>query len=171
MPQYNLKTILSTFKKTNGQRRSVFNKAQIGGLGSPIVTLFFFSLPLISYGLLFNPYIFHILGIATAIVTYIVSMSLMMIIIFFITWKIKNDVVIAVTPSWEYYFPDVDFKLVISKARTPYNDFYKYYAEVKDIKQSEEALHKQLLEAFAKMQEENKELLNAIQRDNDNDKD
>ena len=166
MPQYNLRTILATFTKTNGLRRSVFNKAPIGGLGSAIVTLFFFSLPLISYGLLFNPYVFHTLGIATAIVMYIVSMSLMMIIIFFITWKIKNEVVTAVTPSWEHYFPGVDFKLVISKARTPYNDFYKYYAEIKEIKQSEEALHKQLLEAFAKMQEENKELLNAIKKDN-----
>jgi len=166
MPQYDLKTILSTFTKTNGQRRSVFNKAKIGGLGSPIVTLFFFSLPLISYGLLFNPYVFHILGIATAIVAYIVSMSLIMIIVFFITWKIKNDVVRIVSPSWEYYFPGVDFKLVVANSKTPYNDFYKYYAEVKDIKQSEEALHEQLLEAFAKMQEENRELLNAIQRDN-----
>ena len=169
MPQYNLRTILATFTKTNGQRRSVFNKAPVGGLGSAIVTLFFFSLPLIIYGLLFNPYIFHILGIATAIVTYIVSMSFIMIIIFFITWKIKNDVVIAVSPSWEYYFPGVDFKLVVASTRTPYDDFYKYYAEVKDIKQSEEALHKKLLEAFSKMQEENRELLNAIQRDNDKD--
>ena len=166
MPEYSLRTILSTFTKTNGQRRSVFNKAPIGGLGSPIVTLFFFSLPLISYGLLFNPYVFHILGIATAIVMYIVSMSLMMIIVFFITWKVKNDVIRLVEESWKYYFPNVDFKLVISKARTPYDDFYKYYTEVKDIKQSEDSLHKQLLEAFKKMQEENKELLNAIEKDN-----
>ncbi len=166
MPEYNLRTILATFTKTNGKRRSVFNKAPIGGLGSAVVTLFFFSLPLISYGLLFNPYIFHVLGIATAIVIYIVSMSLMMIIIFFITWKVKNDVIIAVSPSWEYYFPGIDFKLVISKGITPYNDFYKYYAEIKDVKQPEEALHKQLTEVFRKLQEENKELLNAIQRDN-----
>ncbi len=166
MPEYNLRTILATFTKTNGKRRSVFNKAPIGGLGSPIVTLFFFSLPLISYGLLFNPYMFHILGIATAIVAYIVSMSLIMIIVFFITWKVKNDVVRAVTPSWEYYFPGIDFKLVISKGVTPYSDFYKYYAEIKDVKQSEESLHAQLLEAFSKMQEENKELLNAIERGN-----
>ncbi len=165
MADYNLKTILATFTKTNGQRRSVFNKAPIGGLGSPIVTLFFFSLPLISYGLLFNPYIFHILGIATAIVMFIVSMSLVMIIVFFITWKVKNDVIIAIEPSWNEYFPGVDLKLVISKGITPYNDFYKYYGEVKDIKQSEESLHKSLLEAFEKMQEENKELLNAIQKD------
>jgi len=169
MPEYNLRTILATFTKTNGKRRSIFNKAPIGGLGSPVVTLFFFSLPLISYGLLFNPYIFHILGIATAIVMYIVSMSLMMIIVFFITWKVKNDVVRMVEPSWKYYFPGVDLKLVISKAKTPYNDFYKYYTEVKDIKQSEESLHTQLLEAFNKMQEENKELLNAIEKDNNKD--
>lgn len=90
MPEYNLRTILATFTKTNGKIRSVFNKAPIGGLGSPVVTLFFFSLPLISYGLLFNPYIFLTLGIATAIVTYIVSMSLMMMIVFFITWKVKK---------------------------------------------------------------------------------
>jgi type III secretory pathway component EscR len=96
-------------------------------------------------------------------------MSLVMIIIFFITWKIKNEVITAVTPSWNHYFPGVDFKLVISNTRTPYDDFFKYYAEVKDIKQSEEALHKQLREAFTKMQEENKELLNAIQRDNNKD--
>jgi len=166
MPEYNLRTILATFTKTNGKRRSVFNKAPIGGLGSAVVTLFFFSLPLISYGLLFNPYIFHVLGIATAIVAYIVSMSFIMIIVFFITLKLKNDVIIAVSPSWEYYFPGVDFKLVISKGISPYSDFYKYYAEIKDVKQSEEALHKQLTEVFSKLQEENKELLNAIQRDN-----
>ena len=166
MAQYNLKTILATFTKTNGKRRSVFNKAPIGGLGSAVVTLFFFSLPLISYGLLFNPLVFQILGIATAIVMYIVSMSLIMIIIFFITWKIKNDVITAVEPSWNEYFPGVDFKLVISKGITPYNDFYKHYAEIKNVKQSEETLHKQLSEIFLLLQEENKELLNAIQKDN-----
>jgi len=166
MAEYNLKTILATFTKTNGKRRSVFNKAPIGGLGSPIVTLFFFSLPLISYGLLFNPTVFHILGIVTSIVIYIVSMSLIMIIVFFITWKIKNDVIAIVSPSWNHYFPDVDFKLVISNGISPYNDFYKYYAEIKDIKQSEEELHASLQKIFSKLQEENKELLNAIEKDN-----
>jgi len=165
MADYDLRTILATFTKTNGKRRSIFNKAPVGGLGSPIVTLFFFSLPLISYGLLFNPYIFHILGIATAIVAYIVSMSLVMIIVFFITWKVKNDVVSAIEPSWNKYFPGIDLKLVISKGITPYNDFYKYYGEIKDIKQSEESLHESLLKAFEKMQEDNKELLNAIAKD------
>jgi len=166
MAEYKLKTILATFTKTNGKRRSIFNKAPIGGMGSAIVTLFFFSLPLITYGLLFNPTVFHILGIATAIVMYIVSMSLIMIIIFFITWKIKNDVISAVEPSWNEYFPGVDFKLVVSKGITPYNDFYKYYVDIKDIKQSEDALHQQLRELFATLQEENRELLNAIQKDN-----
>ena len=165
MADYDLRTILATFTKTNGKRRSVFNKAPVGGLGSPIVTLFFFSLPLISYGLLFNPYMFHILGIATAVVAYIVSMSMIMIIVFFITIKVKNDVVSAIEPSWNKYFPGVDLKLVVSKGITPYNDFYKYYGEVKDIKQSEESLHKSLLKAFEKMQKENKELLNAIAND------
>ena len=170
MAEYKLKTILATFTKTNAKRRSIFNKAPIGGMGSAIVTLFFFSLPLVSYGLLFNPTVFHTLGIATAIVIYIVSMSLIMIIIFFITWKIKNDVITAVEPSWNEYFPGVDFKLVVSKGITPYNEFYKYYAEIKDIKQSEEALHKQLLEVFASLQEKNRELLNAIQKDNNKNK-
>jgi predicted neutral ceramidase superfamily lipid hydrolase len=165
MADYNLKTILATFTKTNGKKRTIFNKAPIGGLGSPVVTLFFFSLPLIVYGLLFNPYIYHVLGIATAIVAYIVAMSFVMMMVFLIAWKVKNSVVKAIAPSWEKYFPGIDLNLVISSNISPYNDFYKYYSEVKDIKQSEESLHKSLLEAFSKMQEENKELLNAIQRD------
>ena len=166
MSDYSLKTILTTFTKTNGKRRSVFNKGPIGGWSSDVVTLFFFSLPLISYGLLFNPYVFQILGIATSIVMFIVSLSIVMIIVFFITWKIKNDVLIAVTPSWNKYFPDIDLKLVISNGITPYNDFYKYYSEVKDVKQSEEALLASLREAFASMQKDNERLLNAMKKDN-----
>ena len=166
MTDYPLKTILATFTKTNGKRRSIFNKGPIGGWSSDVVTLFFFSLPLIVYGLLFNPYIFQILGIATAITVYIVSLSLVMIIVFFIIWKIKNDVITTVSSSWNKYFPDIDFKLVISNGITPYNDFYKYYGEVKDIKQSEESLHIALVKAFKTMQEDNKELLNAMKKDN-----
>jgi hypothetical protein len=170
MADYPLKTILATFTKTNGKRRSIFNKGPIGGLSSDLVTLFFFSLPLISYGLLFNPYSFQILGIASSITIFIVSLSFIMLIVFFITWSIKESVIKAITPSWKKYFNDVDLQLVVSKGITPYNDFYKHYSKIKDIKQSEEELHKQLLDAFKIMEEENKELLFAMRKDNANNK-
>ena len=166
MAQYNLKKILATFTKTNGKRRSVFNKGPIGGLSSDVVTMFFFFLPLASYGLLFNPYMFNVLGIVTSIVAFIVSLSIVMIVIFFVTWKVKENVIRNVSPSWDEYFEGIDLRIVLSKGITPYSDFFKYYAEVKNVKQSEEDLHKYLLDSFEKMKEDNKELLNAMIKDN-----
>lgn len=163
MSMYSLKAILATFTKSNGSKRTLFNLAPLGGISSSIVTLFFFSLPFIEFAIIFNPVVFNKLGIAQSIVFFIVFLSIVMIIVFLVTWKINKSVLKKIAASWENFFPNVDLKMVLASGITPYSDFYKFYALSNKLE--EEELHKALLEAFSQMQEENKDLLEAIQKD------
>ena len=112
MTTYSLKAILATFAKTDGTKRTIFNPGAIGGISSNTVILFFLAMPFIEYALIFNPYVFNLLGIAQCIVLYIVLLSIVMIAVFLISWQIKKSVIKKITPSWKHYFaisdiPDV----------------------------------------------------------------
>jgi sensor histidine kinase YesM len=160
---YSLKAILATFTKSNASKRTLFNQAPLGGISSSVVTLFFFCLPFIEFAAIFNPVVFSWLGIAQSIVFFIVFLSIVMIIVFVVTWAINKRVLKKILPSWERFFPNVDIKMVLSSGITPYSDFYKYYAQCHTLE--EDALHKALLKAFAQMEDENKDLIEAMQKD------
>ena len=166
MPQYSLKTILSTFSKANGKKRLLFNNGPIGGLSSTIVALILYSLPFISFAIIFKTSIFTTLGIATSIILFIISSSIIMITVFIVAIKAKKDVLKAVTASWNSYFEDIDIDLVLASTKTPYSDFFQYYEKVKDLEQTEDELHKYLIDSFKAMREDNKDLIEAMQRDN-----
>jgi len=163
MSTYPLKAILATFTKPNARKRTLFNLAPIGGISSSLVTLFLFSLPLIEFAVIFNPVVFNMLGIAQSIVFFIVFLSIVMIIIFLVIWVINKKVLTKIAASWDAYFPNVDLKMVLSSGITPYKDFYKFYAPLHSLE--EEELHKALIKAFVQMQEENKDLIEAMQKD------
>jgi len=171
--KYDLKTILSTvstFKKNSDKskqvkKRLLYNQAPIGGLHVNYFWASFIAMPFIEYACIFNPVVFPMLGIAQAIVFFIVFLSIVMILIFAL-YAFNNRVVIdGIAPMWEEYFPDIDVKLVLTSSHSPYANFFKAYSEVAGEDLSDEALHQKLKQSFIKMQEENKDLLEAMQRD------
>lgn len=165
---YSLKTVLSTFSTSKGKKRTIYNLGPIGGLSSNAVILFFMSLPFIEYAILFNPYVFNKLGIAQAIVFYIVFLSIIMIVIFLIAWKIKMMVIKKITPSWKKYFDTIDLNMVLSSGITPYSQFFEFYTQGIKNNISDEKLHHYLLASCKKMEEENKDLILAMNRDKSN---
>ena len=171
MKNYSLSSILNAVTKHKKSaspcivKRLIFNKASIGGISSTQLVLLFIALPFIEYAVIFNPYVFGILGIAQSIVVFIVFLVFLMQIVFVMIWRNNKKVLSKVSSSWESYFPGVDLKLVLSSGISPYNDFYKAYCEAKEVSSNDEELHKALTEAFKVMQEENQDLLEAIQRD------
>jgi hypothetical protein len=166
---YSLETILSTITKTKNnvaKKRLIFDQAPIDGIGAKWVIAFFISLPVMLYAGIFNPAMFELLGIAQAIIFFVVFLSMVMIIIVATTFINNNKVIRQITPSWEKYFSAVDLKLALSSSSnaTPYRDFLKHYntALASDLK--DQALEKHLQVSFISMEEENQTLMDAIRR-------
>ena len=93
---YALKTILDTitkYKKPDVKKRLIFNQSPVGGLGSKWIIASFLFLPFVEYALIFNPYIFNMLGIAQAIIFFVVLNFLHIIIVLVILQLLlKNKV-------------------------------------------------------------------------------
>lgn len=162
---YSLKTILDTLTKTkNGKakKRLIFDQTPVGGIGSKWVMSFFISLPVLLYVGIFNPAVFAMLGIAQAIIFYIVFLSMVMIMIIALTFINNNKVVRQITPSWDKYFPGVDIRQILSSGATPYKDFFKHYGQAMVENIEENDLHSFLLEAVEQMKKENSDLIEAM---------
>ena len=164
MPTYSLQTLLASISDSKGNKRLLFNMAPLGGLSSSFLILFFLLMPILEYALFFNPYIFAKLGIATAILGYIVCLSLVMIVIFLVAWRVNASVVKRIRPSWEFYFPNKELEMVLSSRLTPYRQFFDHYSQAIEDKTPDESLHKYLLNAFTEMEEKDRDLLDAINR-------
>lgn len=166
MTIYSLENVLQSFANKKGNRRTLFNLGALGGINTNFVKIFLFSLPFIEYALIFNPRVFDYLGIATAIVFFIVFLSIVMLIVFFVHWIIKKNVIKKITPSWEKYFPGKDLQMVISVGVTPYSNFFQHYSSALKENLNDEEMKKVLDKAFVTMEEENKELFEVINRNN-----
>ncbi|MCF6243701.1 MAG: hypothetical protein L3J43_01545 [Sulfurovum sp.] len=165
---YPLKTILATFTKIRDnvvKKRILFDQSPIKGIGVKWIIAFFISLPLFLYAGIFNPAVFGMLGIAQAIIFYVVFLSMVMIMIIALTFINNNKVTRQITPSWNHYFPNVDLKLVLSSGATPYKDFFKYYKIAEEENIANDALHTYFANAFLKMEEENQDFFEAVNRD------
>lgn len=165
---FTLKNILdsiSKYKKPDVKKRLIFDQSPIGGLGSKWVISFFLLLPFLEAAGIFNPWMYKILGIAQAIIFFIVFLSIVMILIFTIASLNNAKVVKKITTSWDHYFPDIDLKLIVTSGATPYKEFFTHYAKALNAELKDEALHTHLAQAFVTMQEENKDLIEAMQRD------
>lgn len=164
MQTYPLSSVLSSVANAHGNKRLLFNAAPLGGINSRLIIVFFALLPILEYALFFNPYMFKILGIATAIIAYIVCLSLVMIVVFLVTWRVNRHVIQKITPSWKHYFGSRDLALVLSSGVSPYSDFFGYYAQALRDNISSEELQKFLENGFVEMEKKNKDLLDAINR-------
>lgn len=159
---YPLQTILDTLTKIKGSRvkkRLIFDQSPLGGIGSRWVIAFFISLPILLYIGIFNDTIFAMLGIAQAIIFYVVFLSMVMIMIVALSFINNNKVLREITPSWNHYFPDVDIKWILSSGATPYKAFFNYYSDGLAKNLDTDGLYVFLEEAIETMGKENAALL------------
>ena len=166
--KFSLKTMLSTLYKVNNDRvkkRILFDQAPVGGIGRIWVILFFISLPILLFIGIFNPSVFAMLGIAQAIIFFIVFLSMVMIMIIALTFINNNKLIRQITPSWNTLFPTVNIKQVLSSGSTAYVGFESFYNELVKSDLDEATLVKKFQDKFAQMQIDNKELFEAMNRD------
>jgi hypothetical protein len=164
---YTLQTMLDAIIKTKNnkaKKRLIYDQSLLNGIGSKWVIAFFISLPILLYIGIFNPKIFGMLGIAQAIIFFIVFLSMIMIMIVGLSFINNNKVIRQITPSWNKLFPTVDLTQILSSGATPYKDFFSYYTQALDEGLKGETLETRFKENFLKMQEDNKELFEAINR-------
>lgn len=162
---YSLETIFNSLLKVKNsiaKKRVLFDQAPLGGIASKWIILFMLSLPILLFIGLFNPAMFKVLGIAQAVIFFVVFLSMIMILVAAIGFINNTKAMREVTPSWEEHFPDVDLKLCLRTSGTPYREFFKYYTEALEKNLSAEALKEHLKESFISMENENKELSDAI---------
>ena len=162
---YSLKTILNTLtkiKKKKAKKRLIFDQTEVGGIGSKWVMAFFISLPIMLYLGIFNPVVFAMLGIAQAIIFYVVFLSMVMIMIIALTFINNNKVLRQVKPSWDNYFPNIELKDILSSGITPYSDFLKHYSKAIEKNLEEDDLYRDLQKSFEAMKEENSDLIEAM---------
>jgi len=165
---YDLKTILETIfvtKNNKVKKRYFYNKAPVGGLNSKWTKLILILLPFVMYAAIFNPTSFEYLGIAQAIVFYIILLVFAMQIVMGVAYFNNRSVVKKIRIAWEHYFPNIDLKMILSSGITPYVDFIKHYEATVNKNLDNDTLHKELQKAFVQMSEENKDLINNINRD------
>lgn len=165
---YTLKTILDTiskYKKPDAKKRLIFDQGPVGGISSKWIILFFLFLPVLEYAAIFNPWMFNMLGIAQSIIFFVVFLSMVMIMVIALTFINNNKVIRQITPSWKKYFPEIDLKMVLSSGASPYKDFFKHYSAALVEGLSDKELYAHLKDAFSAMEDENRDLLDAISND------
>lgn len=164
METYSLETILKTLAKENGKKRLLYNFGPVGGWNSTVISMIFFSLPLLEFAILFNPYSFEYLGIAQSIIFYIVFSSMLMILVAGLIFAFNSNLVRKISPSFEKYFEGIDLAMLLSSGITPYNKFFEHYASLLKENLDEQQMHKGLIKAIKLMESENEDLINAMKR-------
>ena len=168
---YDLNNLLNTIfitKNNNVNRRLIYDKSPLKRVGSSWIKALFIMMPFAMYAAIFNPISFEYLGIAQAIVFYIILLVFAMQIIIGVSFFNNRSAVKAIQPSWEHYFPNVELKMILSRGVTPYIDFPKHYKALLSENLDNVSLHKNLESAFIQMENENKILVDAINRDKRN---
>jgi len=166
---YPLEDILASFYKSNSnsvKKRLIFDQGKLGGLKSTWLKVFYISLPILLYIIIFNPFMFAMLGIAEAVVFYIVFLSMTMMITALLTFANNNKVIRMSTPTWTNIFPTVDLRQVLSSGVTPYKDFPMFYMKDLEAGLKGEALIESMQKHFKTMQEDNKELFERMNSSN-----
>ena len=163
--QFSLKTILDTLTKVKNnkvKKRLIYDQAPLKGIGAKWVITFFFSLPAMLYIGIFNETMFAMLGIAQAIIFFIVFLSMVMILVIAVTFINNNKVLREVESSWKSYFPDIDLKWILTSGVSPYKEFFKYYSEALAKGLEGDALYSFMQVSFASMKSDNADLVEAM---------
>jgi len=164
MEIYSLTTVLETLTKKNGKKRLLYNFGPVGGWNSKVITLIFMSLPFILFVVLFNPYSFAYLGIAQSIIFYVVFSSMLMIMVAGLIFALNANLTRKISPSFEHYFNGRSLSMILSSGITPYSEFFNHYRVIVADGLDEKEMHKALIKALEVMENENKDLIDAMKR-------
>ncbi|NOR56071.1 MAG: hypothetical protein GQ531_07660 [Sulfurovum sp.] len=163
--QFSLKTILDTLTKVKNskvKKRLIYDQAPLKGIGAKWVIAFFFSLPVMLYAGIFNDWMFSKLGIAQAIIFFIVFLSMVMILVIAVTFINNNKVLRQIDPSWKNYFPDVEIKWILTSGVSPYKEFFAYYSEALEKGLEGDDLYHFMQDSFESMKSDNADLVEAM---------
>lgn len=166
--QYTIQTIVeSVFKENNKKikKRLIYDNSQFGRLSSKWIKLAFFILPFAMYAAIFNPASFKELGIAQAIVFYIILLVFAMQIVVGVSYFNNKKVLKTASEAWEDYFPGVEMKMILSSGATPYKDFKTYYEKALSDGLDGEALEERMTQSFRQMEDENTHLVESMKKD------
>lgn len=166
--QYTIQTIVeSVFKENNNKikKRLIYDNSQFGRLSSKWIKLAFFILPFAMYAAIFNPASFKELGIAQAIVFYIILLVFAMQIVVGVSYFNNKKVLKTASEAWEDYFPGVEMKMILSSGATPYKDFKTYYEKALSDGLDGEALEERMTQSFRQMEDENTHLVESMKKD------
>ncbi len=166
--QYSIQTIIkSVFKEKNHQikKRLIYDNAMFGGLSNKWIKLAFFVLPFAMYAAIFNPASFKELGIAQAIVFYIILLVFAMQIIVAVSYFNNRKVLKTASAAFEHYFPGIEMKMILSSGATPYKDFAIHYEKALADELDGDTLKDRMTHAFKEMESENSHLVEAMKRD------
>jgi len=164
---FSLSQILGTLykvKNKKAQKRYIYDKSYLGFLGSRWLKISFVVLPFIMYFVTFNPVSFAYLGIAQAVVVFIVLLVTSMQLVFLLSYFNNKKALRLIEESWKNFFPTVELEQVISSGATPYKDFIEKYNVLLEMDLNEEALIIKMNDIFKTMQEENSELFERMNR-------
>lgn len=165
MKPLTLHELMSVIADKQGNKPFFYNNKPIGGMGSAWFVAMLVSLPIMEFILVFNPITISYVGIASAVVMYIIIATMIMMLIAFLTWNYNRVIIRNIHASWNYYFPDVDLDLVLTPRVSPYNNFYHRYKMIlAECLEAEEELYKAMKDALLAMENENKELIEKMRQ-------
>lgn len=110
-------------------RRIIIDRSFLGGIGAKSLIAFFIMLPVIEWFLIFNPWVFELLGIAQAIIFYIVFMSFCMFAVFIMVWVNNKKAKATIAPAWQELLSEYSFDMVDLAARGPYVNLTFMFAQ------------------------------------------
>ncbi|MEA1880370.1 MAG: hypothetical protein U9N11_06985 [Campylobacterota bacterium] len=165
---YAIREILESIysiKEKKIKKRLIYQNAIFGGINNIWIKLSFFALPFLMYAAVFNPISFKELGIAQAIVFYIILLVVAMQIVVAISFFNNKKVLNLASKEWKKYFPDVELKIIITSGATPYKDFKYHYEKSLEDNVEDEVLTNRLNNAFKTMESENSVMYQAMKKD------
>jgi len=104
------------------------------------------------------------LGIAQAIVFFVVFLSIVMILIYALYAFNNRSVIDRIKPIWNEYFPEIELELILTSSHSPYREFFNEYSLIAGDNLGDEVLHLKMKEAIVRMQGDNIDLLKAMNR-------
>ena len=122
--EYTLTQIMQSLfviKESQIKKRLIYDNGVFAGISSKWIKSLFFILPFAMYAGVFNPFSFEALGIAQAIVFYIILLVMAMQIVIGITYFNNKKVLKIATKFWETYFPEIDLEMILSSINNSKN--------------------------------------------------
>ena len=158
-----LTEIIKAIAHSDGSRRVVFDGKNVGKTSAACIYVLFLLLPVIEFVLIFKTPFYAKVGHVTAIVAYIVFLSIVMILIYVITKRHNSKVVKSLEPHWLEHFDSPALEEVVYNKTAVYRDFFKHLKQA-GLPQSEEQIYSALKRIFQNLEEENSDLLSAIKQ-------